>query len=122
MNWGGWLRQFRKNRPSITSNWIRWQAATRVLDLRAIKLPPGERATRAAVAKTTEHELLFSSGKEFEFNLLLTQVEALSYGRHLANIAAENSSLPDEVQAFKVMSQAMKTLYDQVIGQMHRNN
>lgn len=92
------------------------------LNLSAIELPPGEKAARAAVAKTKEHELLFSSGKEFEFNLLLTQSEALSYGGHLALIAAENSSQPEEVHMFTTMSQTLNRLHDQVILQMRRNN
>ena len=91
------------------------------LNLRAIQLPSGEKATRDAVAKTDEHELLFSSGKEFEFNLLLTQAQALGYGWHLAAIAAENSTLPEEVRKFTAMSQTMKNLYDQVIAQMRLN-
>jgi hypothetical protein len=92
------------------------------LNLRVLDLPPGEKAARAAAAKTDEHELLFSSGKEFEFNLLLTQAEALSYGGHLAVIAAKNSSLPKEVHIFNMMSQIMNQLHDQVIVQMNRNN
>ena len=90
------------------------------LDLRAIQLPPGEKAARGAVAKTKEHELLFSFGREFEFNLLLTQAEALNYGWHLAKIAAENSSSPEEVQEFAAMSHAMEKLYHQVVGQMQQ--
>jgi hypothetical protein len=91
------------------------------LNLHAIQLPQGEKATRDAVAKTEEHELLFSSGKEFEFNLLLTQAEALSYGWHLAKIASENSSLPEEVQTFTAISRGMKNLYDQVVLRMQQN-
>ncbi len=92
------------------------------LNLHVSELPPGEKAARAAVAKTKEHELLFSSGKEFEFNLLLTQAEALSYGGHLAVIAAENSSLPKQVHIFNMMGQTMNQLHEQVMVQMHRNN
>jgi hypothetical protein len=100
-----------------------WLASNDVnLNLHVLELPPGEKAARAAVAKTKEHELLFSSGKEFEFNLLLTQAEALSYGGHLAFIAAKNSSQPEEVHNFTMMSQTMNQLRDQVIVQMHRNN
>jgi len=66
------------------------------LNLHAIELPQCEKATRDAVTKTEEHELLFSSGREFEFKLLLTQAESLSYGWHLANIA-ETSSSSEEV-------------------------
>jgi hypothetical protein len=91
------------------------------LNLHAIELPQGENATRDAVAKTEEHELLFSSGKKFEFNLLLTQAQALNYGWHLAKIAADNSSRPQEIQEFTAISEAMKKLYDQVITQMRPN-
>ncbi len=88
------------------------------LNLHAIELPQGEKATRDAVARTEERELLFSSGKKFEFNLLLTQAQALNYGWHLAKIAAENSSRPGEIQEFTVISDEMKQLYDRVIIQM----
>jgi hypothetical protein len=91
------------------------------LNLHAIELPRGEKATRDAVAKTEEHELLFSSGKNFEFNLLLTQAQALNYGWHLAKIAAENAPHQKEVQEFMAISDAMKKLYDQVITQMRQN-
>ena len=91
------------------------------LNLHVVQLPPGEKKAREAVAKTKEHELLFSSGKEFEFNLLLTQAEALSYGWHLAKIAAENSSSPEEVQSFSGMSLGMENLYGQVIRKMQQD-
>ncbi len=91
------------------------------LNLHAMELPQGEKATRDAVAKTEEHELLFTSGKQFEFNLLLTQAQALNYGWHLAEIAAENSHRPVEVQEFLAISREMKQLYDQVITQMRQN-
>jgi hypothetical protein len=81
------------------------------LNLRAIQLPQGEKATRDVVEKTEEHELLITSGREFEFNLLLTQAEALGYGWHLAKIAAETSSSPDKIQSFTTMSRGMETLY-----------
>jgi outer membrane murein-binding lipoprotein Lpp len=93
----------------------------RNLNLRAIQLPQGEKAARDAVAKTKERELLFSSGTEFEFNLLLTQAEALSYGWHLAKIAAENSSSPDEVQKFAAMSRGMENLYGRVVLRMQQS-
>jgi hypothetical protein len=91
------------------------------LDLHAGALPPGEKAARDAVARTKEHELLFSSGQKFEFNLLLTQAEALSYGWHLAKVTAENCSAPAEVQKFTTMSQVMENLYDQVIAQLRQD-
>jgi hypothetical protein len=81
-------------------------------------LPVGEKATRDAISKTKEKELLFSSGENFEFNLLLTQADALSYGWHLAKIAAENSSRPEQVKEFTSLSLAMQDLYKQVVGLM----
>lgn len=85
------------------------------LNLHAIQLPVGEKATRDAIAKTKEHELLLSSGENFEFTLLLTQADALSYGWHLAKIAAENSSRPEQVKEFAALSTAMEDLYKQVV-------
>lgn len=88
------------------------------LNLHALELPPGEKATRAAIAKTKEHELLFSSGENFEFNLLLTQTDALSYGSHLAKIAAENSPFPDQAREFHSLDIALNDLWQQVITRM----
>jgi hypothetical protein len=88
------------------------------LDLKAVELPPGERAARAAEAKSEEYDLLFSSGGNFEFNLLLTQAEAQNYGWHLAKVAAEHSSAPEDARRFTAMSEAMKGLYEQTVTQM----
>jgi hypothetical protein len=88
------------------------------LNLHALELPAGEKATRDAISKTKEKELLFSSGENFEFTLLLTQADALSYGWHLAKIAAENSSQPEQVQEFDSVSEAMQALYKQVVALM----
>ena len=59
------LEEFARQEPSI--------------DLDDIRLPPGEAATREAIASTKKKELLGQSGGEFELNLLLTQTAALSY-------------------------------------------
>jgi hypothetical protein len=88
------------------------------LNLRALELPAGEKATRDAIAKTEEKELLFSSGENFEFTLLLTQADALSYGWHLAKIAAENSIDPAQIREFDSLSVAMQDLYKQAVALM----
>lgn len=88
------------------------------LNLHALDLPPGEAAARAAGSKLTEHELLSSSGAAFEFSLLLTQTQALSYGSHLAQIAAANSSLPEQARAFHSLDVALNALYRQVVARM----
>ncbi len=89
------------------------------LNLQSLELPSGEKAARDAIAKTKEHELLFSSGKEFEFRLLLSQAQAMSYGSHLAKVTAENSDLPDEKKAFQSLEVALNDLYQQVVTLMH---
>jgi hypothetical protein len=88
------------------------------LNLHALDLPPGEKAVRASDSKTTEHELLHSSGGAFEFNLLLSQTQALSYGSHLAQIAAENSSSPEQTRVFHSLDVALSALYQQVVAKM----
>jgi hypothetical protein len=94
------LEKFAKNDPSI--------------HLDDIGLPPGETATRAAIASTKRKELLGQSGREFELTLLLTQTEALSYAWHLAEVAGENEPEPDRARALAGVSEEMKNLYHEV--------
>lgn len=88
------------------------------LNLHALELPAGEKATRDSISKTKEHELLTSSGENFQFQLLLTQTDALSYGWHLGKIAAENSARPEQVREFNDIHAAMHDLYDQSVAMM----
>jgi hypothetical protein len=62
------------------------------LALDVLNLPPGEVATRAAIADTKKKELLGTSGADFERALVLTQISALNYGVHLARVAAVNDA------------------------------
>lgn len=88
------------------------------LNLKIMDLPPGEQTTRKSTAKSKEHDLLFSSGANFEFNLLSTQSEAENYGWHLAKVAAENSSSDTEKRTFEQISDSMRHLYEQTVKQM----
>src|SRR5580658_2022001 len=88
------------------------------LDLRRQDLPVGEKASREAIAKTEEYDLLLSSGADFEFTLLLTQAQALNYGSHLAKVAADNSADPRAVDAFRSMSRTLDQLLVQVQAMM----
>ena len=76
-----------------------------------IRLPPGEEATRDAIASTRKKELLSQTGDTFEMTLLLTQTEALSYAWHLAKVAGENESQPDRARALAGLSKDMENLY-----------
>jgi hypothetical protein len=84
------------------------------INLGDIQLPPGEAATREAIASTKKKELLGQTGDEFELSLLLTQLQALSYAWHLAKVAAENEPQPDRARALSGVSKDMKNLYHEV--------
>jgi len=92
--------------------------ADHALKLDAMQLPPGEKGARDGESKTKEHELLFSSGVQFEFNLLLTQAEALNYGSHLAKVAADNSSAPEAQREFHSLETSLNNLYARVVARM----
>jgi len=94
------LEEFAKDDPSIS--------------LDDIRLPPGELATRDAIASTKEKELLSQTGDEFELTLLLTQTEALSYAWHLAKVVGENEPQPDRARALAGVSKDMENLYHEV--------
>ena len=94
------LEQFARDDPSIR--------------LDDIRLPPGELATRDAIASTKEKELLGQTGDTFELTLLLTQTEALSYASHLAKVAGENEPQPDRARALAGVSTDMENFYHEV--------
>jgi hypothetical protein len=96
------LEKFAKDDPSIR--------------LDDIRLPPGELATRDAIASTKQKELLSQTGDTFELTLLLTQTEALSYAWHLAKVTGENEPLPDRARALAGISEDMQNLYREVFG------
>jgi hypothetical protein len=83
-----------------------------------LRLPPGEVATRDAIAATKQKELLGQTGDEFEMTLLLTQTAALSYGWHLADVAAQNEPQPDRARALQGISDDMQNLYHAVFAQL----
>ena len=98
------LEEFARHDPSIT--------------LDDIQLPPGEAATREAIASTKKKELLGQTGNEFELTLLLTQTEALSYAWHLAEVAGQNESQPDRAIALAGVSKDMENLYHEVFAML----
>jgi hypothetical protein len=80
------------------------------------RLPPGEAATREAIAATKQAELLGQSGGEFELSLLLTQTQALSYGWHLAKVASANEAQPDRARALAGVSKDLEGLYHEAFA------
>jgi len=96
------LEEFARRDPSV------------ILD--DIRLPPGEAATRDAIAATKKKELLGQSGDAFELSLLLTQTEALSYAWHLAEVTGENEPQPERARALAGVSKDMRNLYQEVFA------
>jgi hypothetical protein len=88
------------------------------LNLKQLDLPPGELAARKAISNTKEHLLLHSKDAEFEFQLLLTQAEALNYGAHLAQVVAENESNALFARQFANLSEQLKHLQEQVLAML----
>ena len=102
------LDEFPKNEPG--------------LDLRRLDLPPGEMAGRKLISKTKEHLLLSSKDAEFEFQLLLTQSEALNYGAHLAMVVADCETQPERVREFLKLSAQMRDLHERVLAMLRKQS
>src|SRR5438477_7534617 len=96
------LEEFAKRDPSI--------------DLKDMRLPPGETATRDAIASTRKKDLLGETGDKFELSLLLTQTEALNYAWHLAKVAGEHELQPERARALAGLSEEMRKLYQEVVA------
>ena len=94
------LEQFAKDDPTIK--------------LDDFSLPPGEVATRDAIASTKEKELLNQTVDKFELTLLLTQTEALSYGWHLAVVASLYEPDPNRAHALVGIGVDMDNFYHEV--------
>jgi len=86
------------------------------LDLKRTNLPSGEKAVREAMSKQKGGELLKASGADFEFKLLLTQVESLAYSDHLARVAALNESNPAQSRVFTEIATQMNQLHGEALN------
>jgi hypothetical protein len=96
---GTLLKKLAKNDPGIK--------------LDDLQLPPGEVATRDAIAATKKKALLGQKGDSFELSLILTQLEALNYAWHLAEVAEQNEPNRDSATAVAGISQDMQDLYQE---------
>lgn len=86
------------------------------LNLKTKSLPLAEQKTRDQISSARAKELVFgSSGREFEFKLLLTQVEALSYGGHLAKALSELDPEPKRKGYLIEVSRTFGQLYNRTV-------
>jgi hypothetical protein len=83
-------------------------------------LPAGEHVTREAIAETKKKLLLDSKGSDFEFNLLLTQAEALNYAAHLAFIVGNNEPDPNRARHIAALQKQLKQLHDEVLALLRK--
>lgn len=81
-----------------------------------LALPPGERAVRKMIASTKQSLLLRAGTAEFEFQILLTQMQALGYGAPLALIVAENEPSAAHAREFSDLSVRLNQLYERVLA------
>ena len=88
----------------------------RHLNLTVPHLPEIEQKTRAAIESTETKQLLFSSGKKFAGRLLFTQVEALDYAAHLAQVLHAQEANPDRKNFLAKLAEQCTALHDQVIA------
>ena len=86
------------------------------LNLRDTALPVGEAAARESASKARSSELLRASGDEFEFQLLLTQIEALGYAKHLGQVAAANEPHPQRAREFFAIRDQLQQLHDEALS------
>ncbi len=85
------------------------------ITLEDFRLPGGETRTRDAIASTKTWELLSESGDEFELALLLSQAEALTYGWHLAKVAANHESNPAQARRLEAIQEQLQAQYRQLV-------
>ena len=91
------------------------------INLHDVELPPGEMATRIAIAETTTKDLLKDKGADFELTLLLSQAEALNYGWHLAEVAAKHEPNASQARALRDIAADMQRLYGEVFATLLSN-
>jgi hypothetical protein len=82
-------------------------------------LPDAERETRDLIAKTHTKELLTKTGEKFEMRFLLTQIEALTYGSHLAVVVQNHEADENRRAVLAKISQQYQDLHQALIDLMH---
>lgn len=88
------------------------------LNLNNDGLPALEIKTRDAIGSTTTKQILFGTGKEFEFRLLMTQHEALNYIAHLAGVLAKAETNEARGTYLKEIAQKSASLHRNVMELM----
>ncbi|MCD6048712.1 MAG: hypothetical protein K0Q55_115 [Verrucomicrobia bacterium] len=91
------------------------------ITLELTQLPPGEVATRDAIEAMRTQQLLNTSGREFETNLLFTQTESMNYACHLAKVCAIYEPSGDWSRQLKDLSREFEVLQKQAVSLLLAN-
>jgi len=93
------------------------------IDLKDLGLPDAETQTRKSISREKGKTLLAEKGDDFEFALLLTQNEALTYGAHLAGVLAAGESQSERMRFLQRLSSDLTHLRQEVTRMLreHRN-
>lgn len=95
-----------------------FKTADRHLSFTMSNLPQIEQKTRAAMESTVTKELLFSSGKKFEVRFLFTQVEAMNYGAHLAQVLHAQETDPLRQKFLTTLAAHCTTFHDRLMERL----
>jgi hypothetical protein len=85
------------------------------INLQDQQLPAIETAARESISKEKAKQLLGSKGTDFQFRLLLTQNEALTYGRHLALALTRCETEAGRKQFLESLAARLDELQDRVM-------
>lgn len=94
--------------------------ADRGLDLVDTGLPRDEVQTRQAMAATWRERLLAASGRELEFQLLLSQHESLAYMAHLADTLSRSEPDPERLAFLRGLWTDLTRRQEEVLALMRR--
>jgi hypothetical protein len=90
------------------------------LNLKNQGLPLAELAARKSISTEKTRVLLHSKGDEFEFQLLLSQHEALVYGANLAQVTAASDTDSQRAQYFRQFADRYAALDQRVLQMLRR--
>jgi hypothetical protein len=77
-----------------------------------------EADTLASISSATSKQILFHSGKEFEFRILLTQHEALNHITHLSGTLADQDPRDNRKQFLARLARQSAALHEPVLAQL----
>ena len=94
---------------------------TAALNLKDPQLPVIETAARESISKEKAKQLLGAKGDDFQFRLLLSQDEALTYGRHLALAITKGETEAARKEFLESLAARLDELQDRVMQMLSKS-